>query len=247
MSIELAPSREELVELTERVAETWRELGRTRPHWSVLPAEHFLPEHIEDRRDEFFASGVDDVAELLAILQYLGRQPKEFSQITEFGCGVGRVTNHLARTFRSVVACDISTSHLEVARSHAAEEELSNIQFREVTVDKFGMAERIDLWFSRLTLQHNPPPVMAAILRRTLFRLRVGGLAIFQAPTFLPGYSFRAGDYLEAPRSEVIEMHVLPVAAVIRLAHEADCTVLDILDDNRAVGDLTSNIFVIGR
>ena len=42
-------------------------------------------------------------------------------------------------------------------------------------------------------------------------------------------------------------MHVLPVAEVIRLAAEADCTVLEILDDNSVGGDAVSNIFVIGR
>jgi SAM-dependent methyltransferase len=247
MSIELGSTREELVELTSRVASTWRELGRTRPHWSVLAGEGFLPEHIEANREEFFASGASDVAQLLAILEYLGREPEEFAQVTEFGCGVGRVTNYLARKFKSVVASDISSTHLALARDQAAQEGLDNIQFREVGIPKFGMAERIDLWFSRLVLQHNPPPVMAAILRRALFRLRVGGLAVFQLPTFLPHYSFRVGDYLATPRNEPIEMHVLPMAEVIRLATEADCAVLEILDDSSAGGDLTSNMFVIGR
>jgi SAM-dependent methyltransferase len=247
MSIELATSREELAELTDRVAETWRELGKTRPHWSVLAGEGFLPEHIEANREEFFASGANDVAQLLAILEYLGRQPEEFAQVTDFGCGVGRATNHLARKFKSVAACDISASHLEVARERATQEGLKNIQFREVIAPKFGMAERIDLWFSRLVLQHNPPPLAAAILRRAFFRLRLGGLAIFQLPTFLPHYSFRVGDYLAAPRNEKIEMHVLPTAAVIRLANEADCAVLEILDDNSAGGEATSNVFVVGR
>ena len=247
MSIELAPSREELIELMARVAENWRELGRTKPHWSVLPSEQFRPEHIQDSRELFFASGAHDVAHLLAILEYLGREPEEFAQVTDFGCGVGRVTNHLARTFKSVVACDISVNHLDLARDHALQDGLDNIEFREVTVAKFGMAERIDLWFSRLVLQHNPPPVMAAILRRMLFRLRAGGVAVFQLPTFLPHYSFRVGDYLATPRNEEIEMHVLPVAAVIRLANEADCAVLEILDDDSTEGELTSNVFVVGR
>jgi SAM-dependent methyltransferase len=247
MSIELASTREELIELTNRVAGNWRELGRTMPHWSVLASDQFLPENIQTNQEQFFGSGAHDLAQLLGILDYLGREPAEFTQVTDFGCGVGRVTNHLARTFKSVVACDISTSHLELARDHAAKAGLDNIEFRDVTVAKFGMSERIDLWFSHLVLQHNPPPVMAAIVRRMLFRLRVGGVAIFQVPTFLPHYSFRVGDYLATPRNEQIEMHVLPVAAVIRLANEADCVVLEILDDTSTESDLTSSVFVIGR
>ena len=109
------------------------------------------------------------------------------------------------------------------------------------------MLEPIDLWFSRIVLQHNPPPVMAAVLRRVLSRLRAGGVAVFQVPTFRPNYRFRVQDYLALPRNEEIEMHVLPLAAVIRLAKEADCAVLEILDDNSAGGDLTSNVFAIGR
>lgn len=113
MSVEVGAAEGDLVELTGQIAETWRQLGWTKPHWSALPDERFLPENVDGRRREFFASGADDVAQLLEILRYLGREPEEFATVTEFGCGLGRVTFHLAQRFKRVVACDISASHLE--------------------------------------------------------------------------------------------------------------------------------------
>jgi len=109
------------------------------------------------------------------------------------------------------------------------------------------MLEAFDLWSSRVVLQHNPPPIVAAILRKMLWRQNPGGLAIFQLPTYRRDYNFKISEYPSTPRNDEIEMHVMPVSAVIRLAKEADCDVLEILDDNSAGAGLTSNVFVIGR
>src|SRR5664279_5620824 len=43
--------------LLAHVGETWTLLGAERPHWSVLSADRFAPDNIEQTRDAFFQSG----------------------------------------------------------------------------------------------------------------------------------------------------------------------------------------------
>lgn len=56
------------------------------------------------------------------------------------------------------------------------------------------MLEAFDLWSSRVVLQHNPPPIVAAILRKMLWRQNPGGLAIFQLPTYRRDYNFKISE-----------------------------------------------------
>src|SRR5271169_236009 len=42
----------------------------------------------------------------------------------------------------------------------------------------------VDLFFSIIVLQHNPPPVILGILDAAFAGLRPGGLAFFQVPTY---------------------------------------------------------------
>jgi hypothetical protein len=114
----------------------------------------------------------------------------------------------------------------------------------------FGMDGAFDLWFSRIVLQHNPPPVIAMILRRAFALLSPGGLAIFQVPTYAIGYRFVVKEYLrEVGRQHGIEMHVLPQRAILEIAQQAGCTLLEVREDASAgnPGSWLSNMFVFQK
>jgi hypothetical protein len=113
------------------------------------------------------------------------------------------------------------------------------------------MHDSFDLWFSRIVLQHNPPPVIAMILRRALAWLAPGGLAVFQVPTYGVGYSFRANEYLRniGQKSE-IEMHILPQQAVLEVVQQAGCVLLELREDSYNTGHPAiwlSNLFVVRK
>ena len=80
------------------------------------------------------------------------------------------------------------------------------------TVDEMVNLERVDLVYSLIVLQHNPPPVIRLIVRAFLKALNPGGVAYFQVPTYRGGYRFSPGEYLEneAKKHVMMEMHVLP-------------------------------------
>jgi SAM-dependent methyltransferase len=232
--------------LLEHTKRTWTALGNERPHWSVLSSDLFLPEQIATNENRFFASGAGDLAALQSALERHG-SPDEPS-VFEYGCGVGRVTAHLAGAFKKVTACDISSSHLELARQTVANRD--NVTFRLVEDADFAMPSEFGIWISYIVLQHNPPPIIAMILSRMFKMLAPGGLAIFQVPTYCLGYRFSVADYLDAGvNSETIEVHCLPQSVIFSLAHEAKCMALEVREDG-AMGPPShwlSNTFIFRK
>jgi SAM-dependent methyltransferase len=153
----------------------------------------------------------------------------------EHGCGVGRVTPHLAAKVGHLVAADISLPHLDLARQAGAQAGAGNITYAQSRLPDFAIPDRLDFWFSRMVLQHSPPPVMAAILERVFAVLAPGGIAMFQLRTYGLGYSFEVKRYLASPPPEGgIEMHCLPLHAVFALAHAAGLRPLDVCSDTAA-------------
>lgn len=236
--------------LLDHVARTWTALGQERPHWSVLSSDSFLPEHIAENERAFYASGAGDVQRILSALARHGLSPSALPRVVEYGCGVGRVTPHLAARFAEVTAIDISTSHMEMARAAVARSGRANVRFELARAPDFAMGEPFDLWFSYIVLQHSPPPVIALVLRQALAMLAPGGVAIFQVPTYARGYRFALADYLAAPTTTgTIEVHCLPQPVVFRLAQAAGCVPLEIREDD-AMGPPSawlSNTFVFHK
>lgn len=228
----------------------WTRIGETAPHWSVLTEERFAPERIEAHRTAFFASGEWDAQVLDATLARIGRTTGEFENCVEYGCGVGRVTVALAARFAVVKALDISRPHLEEAARQVAARGLPNVRFAQVTAEKLLPAGLFDFWYSRIVLQHNPPPVILNILAVAFRRLRPGGVAMFQVPTWIRGYRFSAREYLAGTPGREMEMHAVPQAAVLDLATTHGLVPRDIREDSALVGrpgDALSNTFVFEK
>jgi SAM-dependent methyltransferase len=237
-----------LTNLIDHVSATWRGLGEERPHWSVLTMDQFLPENINASEEAFYASGKGELERLVATIERQGRSPDGFETIFEYGCGLGRTTMHLANRFPQILTCDISSKHLELAAARAQHCRVANITFREARTPNFGMLEPFDLWFSQIVLQHNSPPIIAMILRRAMGMLNPGGLAVFQIPTYSPGYRFRVADYASNLQPAGMEMHVLPQPVIFQIASEAGCIPLEVSEDDATGSPLwLSNSFVFAK
>ena len=248
LDIEWEAGEATLPQLLEHVSSTWSSLGAERPHWSVLTMDQFLPENIDGSEDAFYGSGKGDFDRMIATLERLDRSPDEFQTLFEYGCGLGRTTLHLASRFASVVACDISSRHLELARAKAQQCGVANVLFREARLPDFGMLEPVDLWFCQIVLQHNSPPIIAMILGRAMQVLKPGGVAYFQVPTYSPGYRFRVAEYLAHLPSSGMEMHVLPQRVIFEIALRAGCVPLEVSEDDATGSPLwLSNTFVFAK
>lgn len=230
------------------IEKEWRQLGMDKPHWSVLSSALFAPENIQGSEGDFFKTGADDVAWLITTLARNGIAHNTLLRVFEYGCGLGRVTVHLAQYFDQVSACDISSSHLALTKKYVEMADIKNVRLELAEINDLGMKEGFDLWYSKIVLQHNPPPIIALILRRALRLLAPGGVAVFQVPTYAYDYSFKIKDYLKQIPSG-IEMHVLPQTKIFQIIREQGCEVLEVREDE-AVGNehrWISNQFVLRK
>ena len=250
LEVEVEASPPMLAEMVSKIAQYWDAIGRKAPHWSVLTAREFLPENIEARQQAFFASSQVDLGIILSGLARIGMKPADFQSFAEFGCGVGRLTLRLARIFPKVLAVDISAPHLDLARTYCERTGFTNVSFLQSSALELMPAQGFDFWFSRIVLQHNPPPVTMEILRQTFLRLPKGGVAMFQVPVHHVGYGFSTERYLTSELGRNMEMHCVPQRAIFDLAHSFGLQLLDLREDTWVVSggpNWLSNNFIFQK
>lgn len=128
------------------------------------------------------ATGERHIAEVMARAESFGL-PQTHDRALDFGCGIGRLTRHMAAWFGEVVGVDISRPMIEQARLVNAD--LSNCSFvHNVRPDLSVLPDAsFDFAYTNLVLMHLPSRRVAQSYLRELVRvLRPGGLLIFQMP-----------------------------------------------------------------
>jgi SAM-dependent methyltransferase len=155
----------------------------------------------------------------------------------------------LSREFVRVDAYDISAAHLEIARKRAQQLDVGNVYFHECSSDILGDLEPCDVFYSRLVFQHNPPPIIAELIRKGLGTLRPGGIAVFQVPSYISAYRFSLQEWLETDHPLDMQMHCLPQQRIFERIAQSHCAVLEVREDD-AVGTrrrMVSNTFTVRR
>jgi len=222
--------------MASKVGGYWTRAGEVAPHWSVLTEERFLPENIANNLEAFYAAGTWDAKVLDATLGRIGRRVDEFRHCVDYGCGVGRVTLQLARRFPEVTGLDISPPHLHLARETCRHAGFKHVTLTQVMPDKLMPVESCDLWYSRIVLQHLPPPLAMNILRHAFRALNTGGVAVFQIPIWSRGYSFNVKSYLAGTPGLEMEMHAIPQRAILELADWQGLVLRDMREDSFLTG-----------
>jgi SAM-dependent methyltransferase len=247
--IESRASPAVLATLMGRMARIWTALGERSPHWSVLTEDRFRPASIEANLGVFRATASTDLGIVRSVIERHGLAA-EAPRLLDYGCGVGRATLALAPLFADAVGCDISPPHLALAAAEAEARGVANVAWHQATAEAPMPEGGWDVWFSRLVLQHNPPPVIRHLLGLAFAGLRPGGLVIFQLPVHGRGYRFDIGEYL-AEGEGGMELHALPQPEVFALAREAGLELLELREDSHmTMADPSawlSNLFVFRR
>jgi len=236
MQIKEVHSEMELQALFDHIQNSWQHLGEAEPFWSVVTSESYLQNnlHAPGVKDGFYQSGTNDLARISRILQRNGIDVGRFESCLEYGCGVGRVTGWLARKFPKVYACDVSRSHMQIADEYLRAAGISNVTMKHVKSPRdLADLPRVDFIYSVLVLQHNPPPVIASILKNLIRTLNPGGAIIFQLPTYRLNYRFSLHDYLgnEGKKREM-EMHVLSQKRIFEIIDQEGGLPLEVIEDN---------------
>ena len=248
LEVESEATPVEIAACLEKIKAAWSHLGNVSPHFSVLTDKKFLPNNLPKAIDDFWESGRLEAEQVLRTLE---RHGFTFSGKTcvEYGCGVGRTTTALSPRFARVDAYDISPAHLDLARQRAHELGVNNVRFHECSANMLGKLAACDAFYSRIVFQHNPPPVIAELIRAALRALRPPGIAIFQVPSYMSGYRFKLGEWLETDHPLDMQMHCLPQHKIFEIIAELRCAVLEVREDG-ATGarDRTiSNTFVVRK
>jgi SAM-dependent methyltransferase len=228
IEVDAAPGATAL--LLRRVEAAWSKLGREDPYWSVLTDDNFRTEVMDEATIEaFYASGAEEIEGFEAACVRNSMPNMRQATVLDLGCGVGRVGEHFARTYNGYIGVDISDTHLDLARQRFETLGINNAKLM-LLGEFLATKPEFDIFFSVLSLQHSPPPVMHHLLQTCLERLQPGGYAFFQLPCYLHDYEFRLSDYLnnvETP--EPMEMHALPQARVFRALAEAGLVTAEVL------------------
>jgi SAM-dependent methyltransferase len=246
-SIETSASEQELRQLWERARQAWVHLGRERPYYSVSTDDRYAPLRFGESERHFWESGESEARHLADYLTDIGVNLAS-AVVVEYGCGVGRVAIPLAAIAASVVGYDISEPHLKLARLRA--EAVGRTNFRAVPVhDLPNELEPCDVFYSRIVLQHNAPPVIGHLIRLLIRSLRLGGIGVFQVPTHFYAYRFGVGAALRAPQKMDMDMHCYPQADIFSIIAQEGAHLIQMREDD-ATGrpDLfVSNVFALTK
>jgi SAM-dependent methyltransferase len=148
-----------------------------------------------------------------------------------------------------VMAYDISEPHLALGRARAAALGRTNIRMNAIGDALPDGFEACDLFYSRIVLQHNPPPIIGLVLQKLIRALKPGGIGIFQVPTYCVGYSFDLGKFLQSGQPQDMEMHCFPQEELFSLVAQAGARLVEVREDD-APGQrnlFISNNFVVKK
>lgn len=158
----------------------WERLGKRDPYWAVLT-------HPDTRGggwdlEQFFRSGVDEIAAVLQQAEHLGLTVP-LTRALDFGCGVGRLTQAMAGHFGRCDGVDISASMLQVARRHDRHPDRCAYHVNTASDLSLFADASFTFVYSTLVLQHMEPRYAKGYVRELLRVLAPGGLLVFQVPS----------------------------------------------------------------
>ena len=159
--------------------ETWEALARQDPFWAILSDEERRHGRWEIR--DFLKTGETEIGTLFARFDELSIRTSG-NRALDFGCGVGRVTQALARRFNQVTGVDISETMIERARALSGSS--SQLQFTHLKDGRLRIFKdaSFDFIYSARVLQHVPERLIQSYIRELLRLLAPGGTLAFQLP-----------------------------------------------------------------
>lgn len=159
-----------------KVKERWNDFARLNAFYYINPDSDS-----GKKIDEFeiMRSGQEDFEKYVLndqILKDLLTQSQE-RDVLEIGAGIGRITEHLSKQFKTVCALDISDQMLAIARKRLLGK--TNVIWKENWGNDIPMSDQsFDFVFSYKVFKYLSSPILLADYLREIYRcLRPGGLA----------------------------------------------------------------------
>ena len=240
------------------------DLEKLKDDWEALARNDALGAILTDQTksggkwqlDKFMATGESEVVTVMEHLRQIGHEPDFGGAALDFGCGVGRLTQALARRFASCTGVDISKEMVSQA------ERLNKYPHCRYVVNAESRLPFRDGEFAfiycNIVLQHVPKRFAEEYLREFVRILGAGGILVFgvQDSFAMPDVASRVTRIrqilrvrsrikraLGSSEGEML-MHCLPEAAV-RTALGLNAKVVDIQWTNTAAKDFNGKLIYL--
>jgi SAM-dependent methyltransferase len=159
----------------DKLKNDWENLAEHDALWAILTDKTKTGRRW--KIDEFMATGDAEIATVMDHLTGIGCIPDLTGAALDFGCGVGRVTQALARRFASCVGVDISQQMIHQAQS------LNRFPACRYVVSSDARPpfadEGFSFIYSNIVLQHVPQPASEQYLREFIRVLAPDGVLVF--------------------------------------------------------------------
>ncbi|WP_263352961.1 class I SAM-dependent methyltransferase [Acidicapsa acidisoli] len=201
---------------------------------------------------EFMATGESEINTVMTYLASIGCLPDCKGSALDFGCGVGRLTQALARRFASCVGVDISQQMIDQAETLNRFAHCRYVASSDTRLPFTG--DSFSFIYSNIVLQHIPQYMSELYLREFVRVLAPGGVLVFGVQDsfstgFLASLLMRTRQIVRV-RSRVkaamglsagnMQMHCLPERAVRSALGSAK--IVDIRYTNTAASDFNGNL-----
>jgi SAM-dependent methyltransferase len=126
---------------------------------------------------EFMATGDAEIATVMSHLAAIRHLPDFTGRALDFGCGVGRLTQALARRFASCVGVDISQQMIQQADSL---NQYPHCRYIASSTERLPFDDAsFSFLYSNIVLQHVPRPLAKNYLREFVRVLAPSGVLVF--------------------------------------------------------------------
>lgn len=173
MSSQTSEKKEKTGGVIEVMKRDWNTRARENSKWYINTVR------LDQSDEEFDATGLNEINTLILpelVLMTEGCDPREL-RFLEIGCGIGRMTKHLAGIFGEVHSTDVSGEMIRQARERL--EHLPNLHLHETNgVDLAALpSDYFDVAFSAYVFQHVPSKeVIASNIREAYRVVKPGGI-----------------------------------------------------------------------
>ncbi len=235
---------------------SWNLFARKDPFWAILTDPD--KRHRRWQPEEFFATGAADVAAMLQTVR-ASYPTLGHGQALDFGCGVGRLTQALARDFDQVVGIDLAKNMLSLARTYNRFGD--RVQYLHNRHHHLGLLEsdRFDFVCSLITLQHMEVALARSYIAEFVRVCTPGGIILFQIPAGelspLPKLQFERLRFSSWPPTlfkrigrilhqrfthwktllgPTMEMHSIPRSEIVTLLETSGAQLLAVTPNGRA-------------
>lgn len=228
----------------EDVGKGWETWGKKDPMYAILT----VPDKLGNKWDEqeFFRSGEEEITWVLARIESAGIR-MQYHTALDFGCGIGRLSQALAKYFEDVHGVDIASTMIENARYYNKYGERVQYHVNKANDLSLFPDNTFDLIYTIITLQHLEPRYIIRYIEEFIRTVQIGGIVVFQVPSRI-----RGGDiFLPSPAASndansgepFREMFGIARDDVVALLEGHHMRIFDIVEDHRAGSEWESYLY----